>query len=245
MNFRPITRLALLAAVLLGQVANQATADQPKADPAQELATQATGILRKYCHRCHGVQFKVPAYDVLKRDILVAPREGADPYITPGKPEKSELWDRMGSAEPQTGDAMPLSGPKPTDADKDIIKKWIVAGAPFPKATSRTPVRDQDIVKAMVDHLRGLDDGERRFWRYFTLATLYNNPSVRDDELRLARAGRLEAAQQSLPAPQDRRARCSRAWSDNYGRRHPPPGLAGTRCLVGDLAGLSLRPEIQ
>ncbi len=27
-----------------------------------------------------------------------------------------------------------------------------------------------------------------RFWRYFTLATLYNNPSVRDDELRLARA---------------------------------------------------------
>ena len=188
MNFRPITRLALLAAVLLGQVANQATADQPKADPAQELATQATGILRKYCHRCHGVQFKVPAYDVLKRDILVAPREGADPYITPGKPEKSELWDRMGSAEPQTGDAMPLSGPKPTDADKDIIKKWIVAGAPFPKATSRTPVRDQDIVKAMVDHLRGLDDGERRFWRYFTLATLYNNPSVRDDELRLARA---------------------------------------------------------
>ncbi len=188
MNVRPITRLALLAAVLLGQVANQATADQATADPAQELATQATGILRKYCHRCHGVQFKVPAYDVLKRDILVATREGADPYITPGKPEKSELWDRMGSAEPQTGDAMPLSGPKPTDADKDIIKKWIVAGAPFPKATSRTPVRDQDIVKAMVDHLRGLDDGERRFWRYFTLATLYNNPSVRDDELRLARA---------------------------------------------------------
>ena len=188
MNVRPITRLALLAAVLLGQVANQATADQPTADPAQELATQATGILRKYCHRCHGVTFKVPAYDVLKRDILVATREGADPYITPGKPEKSELWDRMGSAEPQTGDAMPLSGPKPTDAEKDIIKKWIVAGAPFPKATSRTPVRDQDIVKAMVDHLRGLDDGERRFWRYFTLATLYNNPSVRDDELRLARA---------------------------------------------------------
>ncbi len=69
MNFRPITRLALLAAVLLGQAANQATAAQPTADPAQELAAQATGILRKYCHRCHGVQFKVPAYDVLKHHI--------------------------------------------------------------------------------------------------------------------------------------------------------------------------------
>jgi Planctomycete cytochrome C len=188
MKLRLIARLVLLAPMLFGQAAYPVAAAEPDADSAQSLATHATGILRKYCHRCHGVQFKVPAYDVLKRDVLIATREGADPYVTPGKPDKSELWDRMGSAEPQTGDAMPPSGPKPTDADKEIIRKWIVAGAPFPKATSRTPVRDQDIVKAIVDHLRGLDDGERRFWRYFTLATLYNNPSVRDDELRLARA---------------------------------------------------------
>jgi hypothetical protein len=188
MNFRRMAQLALLASLLLPRGAEQVLAAEPSAQSGQELAARATGILREYCHRCHGVQFKAPAYDVLKREILIAPREGADPYITPGKPEKSELWDRMGSPEPQTGDSMPPSGRKPSDADKEIIKKWIVAGAPFPKATSRTPVRDHDLVKAMVDHLRGLDDGERRFWRYITLASLHNNPSIRDDELRLARA---------------------------------------------------------
>jgi hypothetical protein len=188
MNRRSISHLAFLAALFFGQQDQGARSAEPPPDSGQELASQATEVLRKFCYRCHGVQFKVPAYNVLKREILVAPREGSDPYVTPGKLEKSELWDRMGSAEPQTGDAMPPSGPKPTAADKEIIKKWIVAGAPFPKATSRTPVRDQDIVKAIVAHQGGLDDGERKFWRYFTLATLYNNTSVRDDELRLARA---------------------------------------------------------
>ncbi len=180
--------LALVAVLCVSLVARAADGADPAAEPSQTLATEATAILRKYCYRCHGVQFKVPGYDVLKREILIAARKDGDPYITPGNPEKSELWDRMGLAEPQTGDAMPPSKPKPTGAEKATIKQWIVAGAPFPKATDRPPVRDREILKAIVDHLSSLDDGERKFWRYFTLATLHNNPSIRDDELRLARA---------------------------------------------------------
>ena len=179
--------LALVMVLCVSPAATAAEGADPGAEPGQTLATEATAILRKYCYRCHGVQFKVPVYDVLKRDTLIASRADGDPYITPGKPEKSEMWDRMGLAQPQTGDAMPPSGPKPTDAEKATIKKWIIAGAPFPRATDRVPVRDREILKAIVDHLSSLDDGERKFWRYFTLATLHNNPSVRDDELRLAR----------------------------------------------------------
>jgi serine/threonine-protein kinase len=188
MKSRICSRFVALASLVLAIfAASPGTALGAENGPDQKLAAEATGILRKYCHRCHGVQFKVPVYDVMRRDILVAARNGADPYVTPGSPEKSELWDRMGSASPQSGDAMPPGDPKPTAAEKDAIKKWISAGAPFPVASARTPVGDREIIKAMLAHQKSLKEGERKFWRYFTLTTLYNNLSIRDDELRLAR----------------------------------------------------------
>jgi len=168
----------------------QAWADGPEA--GLDLAVKATGVLRKYCYRCHGEEFKVPEYNVLDRQSLIRERGDADDryvYITPGKPDTSRLWDRIGHEQPETGERMPPSGPKPSTSEIDSIKQWITAGAPFPVDTARKLVSDQEVIQAIVDHLRSLDDpGERKRWRYFTLATLHNNPKVRNDELNLARA---------------------------------------------------------
>ena len=74
-----------------------AAASRP-ADPEPKLAEAAYAILNRYCHRCHGVRFEVPGYNVLDRDVLVAKRgEGENPYVVPGKPDESELWSRLGS----------------------------------------------------------------------------------------------------------------------------------------------------
>jgi serine/threonine-protein kinase len=166
-------------------------AADPRAD--QQLATKATAVLRKYCYRCHGEEFKVPEYNVLDREGLTKRRgEQGDRYVyvAPGNPDNSRLWDKISRDEPESGgDRMPPSGPKPSTSEIDTVKEWIKAGAPFPLDIARKPVSDQEVLKAVVDHLRSFDDrAERKRWRYFTLATLHNNPKVREDQLNLARA---------------------------------------------------------
>src|SRR4051812_1338824 len=147
------------------------------------LAGQAHTILKKYCYRCHGVRFEVPGYNVLDRDILVARRgEGEQPYIVPGKPDESEVWNRVAVEK----DMPPEKSPQPSAVDRDILKRWIAAGAPFPRPETARPVKGAGVVLAAIrDHLRGTRPVDRPFQRYFSLAELWNNPSLGDEELRL------------------------------------------------------------
>jgi len=179
MNLRLAIKTLEMIALAIGLVAGPgATSDAADRD----LATSAVGILRKHCHRCHGLEFKVPGYDVLNRARLVAARDDENPYISPGKLDESELWARF--------DEMPPKGPKPTAAERSVIKDWILAGAPFPVvAVTRDFVDDQAVQTAIRDHLRAQDRSDRPYQRYFTLANLHNNRKVSDEELCLARAG--------------------------------------------------------
>lgn len=171
--------LVLAAVLTTGLAPTHSTAAE--SGPAT-LAEQAVGVLRRYCYRCHGREFKVEGYDVLDRKVLVAKRADADPYLTPNDPDSSELWNRF--------DEMPPKGPKPSAQEKEIIRRWIVAGAPFPAAEASRPfVADADVLGALRDHLRKLDRADRPFARYFTLTTLHNNAKISAEELRLARAG--------------------------------------------------------
>jgi serine/threonine-protein kinase len=168
-----------ILALAIGLVAGKGPA--ASADEGN-LAASAVGILRKYCYRCHGLEFKVPGYDVLNRTRLVAARDGENPYISPGKLGESELWARF--------DEMPPKGPKPTAAERSVIKDWILAGAPFPViSATREFVDDKAVQTAIRDHLRTQDRFDRPYQRYFTIANLHNNPKISDEELGLARAG--------------------------------------------------------
>lgn len=174
-----IRRLALLLTVLLMPMA-------ASADEDGTLADQARAVLKQYCHRCHGAEFQVPRFDVLDRDILTAAPAGKKkkPYVVPGKPDDSFLWQRAG-----VDQDMPPEDPTPTDAERAILRRWIEAGAPMAVLAEARPfVGEAEILAALRDDLSKAPSESRPFFRYFTLANLHNNRKVPDDDVRLARA---------------------------------------------------------
>jgi serine/threonine-protein kinase len=157
----------------------------PKTGSDEELAREGIGILKRYCYRCHGVEFKVPRFNILDRAVLTARRaRGKSPYVVPGSPGQSVLWQRVGVE----GD-MPPSGAEPTNEDKVVLRRWIEAGAPFPGRPARPFLGEKDILVAVRAHLRQTPAEDRPYQRYFTLTHLSNNHRhVSADELRLYRA---------------------------------------------------------
>jgi serine/threonine-protein kinase len=165
-----------------------APAPAPAPESAPALAQHARAILKTYCYRCHGVRFEVPGYDVLDRDVLVARRGEDEPtYVVPGQPAASYLWERVGVDR----DMPPWGqGPKPSDAERVVIARWIEAGASFPQVAPAVRPRwtEREVLAAIVDHLRQAHPGDRPYLRYFTFHNLYDNPRVDDAGLGLARA---------------------------------------------------------
>jgi mono/diheme cytochrome c family protein len=181
---RPRKRPLLIAMfVLLLDLSGGAKAARAFADGSDAtLAERAVDILRQHCYRCHGREYKVEGYNILDRAVLLAGRGEDPPYLTPGKPDESELWLRF--------DEMPPKGARPSPEEREVILRWIEAKAPFPAATEpRVFIKELAVLDAIRNHLRGQDRADRPFIRYFTLTTLHNNPKVNDEELRLARAG--------------------------------------------------------
>ncbi len=173
------------AAVVLGSFASFAAGNDH--DPA----AQGYDFLKKYCYRCHGVSFEVPRYNVLDRDLLVAPRGDARrprlSYIKPGDPTASLIWKRVAISADMPPDD---DNPRPTDAEKTALKHWIESGAPFPlpERVSRNFLTEVDVLRSVRDDLRKARNEDRPFFRYFTLANLSNNRSVQPDDLKLALA---------------------------------------------------------
>jgi serine/threonine-protein kinase len=160
-------------------------------DKAQ-LAAQARRVLEIYCHRCHKGEGSESGSDAdfLKRADLVAPREGEKPFVSPGKPQESFLFERMAVRRKGKGDMPPAGIPdRPSDADRAIVKKWIQAEAPdFPQEQARPVVGLAAVLTAIRDDLIKAKPRERPHLRYFTLTHLHNNPAVRASHLRLVRA---------------------------------------------------------
>ena len=83
-----------------------------------ELAQQGYAVLKKYCYRCHGIDFKVPGMNVLDLDTLTVDRKDADRYLVIGKPDESYLWQRVGV----DNDMPPEDAPdQPTAAEKELL----------------------------------------------------------------------------------------------------------------------------
>jgi serine/threonine-protein kinase len=156
-------------------------------DPA--LAVQARGFLKTYCYDCHGGANDVgEELNVLDLDVLVrVPEEKAkQPYVVPGKPGESLVWEYAGVGPKYR---MPKkNAPQPTPEERQVLERWIAAGAEFPRAVERHAVAGKAVAAAIHDHLTHLSPADRPFQRYITLDHLNNDPTVADDTLRLHRA---------------------------------------------------------
>jgi hypothetical protein len=123
----PPTLLAAVAMVLAG----------PNADAAPvNFARDVRPVLAKNCFPCHGpddAQRKA-GLRLDRRDAAIAARKRGEPAIVPGKPEASELIQRVTSTE--ESEVMPpaKSGSgRLSAADVALLTRWIAQGAAYPQ----------------------------------------------------------------------------------------------------------------
>ena len=185
-----LTRLLFLSLMILAAtIAHPARAQDANA----KLAENAQAFLRKYCYDCHGGPNDqgTRLTNVLDPGVLLAKPENTKKrrFVLAGDPKNSDVWLRAGKAPYR----MPPDDAErqPSDDERKVLEQWIQAGAPFAKATGRTPafIDDSAALTAIRDYLRDkVQAADRPFQRYLTLVNLYNNQSVTDESIRSHRA---------------------------------------------------------
>jgi hypothetical protein len=113
------TRFAcvLIAVALAGCGTTPDSRPQTFAYITLEVLTPACALVA-----CHSTSTRVAGYAF---DTLAASRESLRALVTPGQPERSELYTIIAT----TREVMPPDAPLATE-DIDLIRSWILAGAP-------------------------------------------------------------------------------------------------------------------
>ena len=98
-------------------------AEKQAAEPALTFERDVRPILKANCFQCHGEEVELEGgLDLrLRRLMVVGGKSG--PAIVPGQAEKSRLLERLRKKE------MPPGEVKLTEAQAEIIERWIEQGA--------------------------------------------------------------------------------------------------------------------
>lgn len=186
--------LACVIALSLGAMRGLAQ-DTRKASPSPstlaasnvpvDFTREARPILAAHCFKCHGMDegARKAKLRLDDREVATHPAKSGDIAIVPGKPDQSELVQRIYAT---NDDIMPPPGAKNplTDAERDTLKRWITQGAKYephwafiaPKQDPLPEIRDKQWPRNPID--------------YFVLAHLEKeglHPSPQADKYVLAR----------------------------------------------------------
>ena len=98
-------------------------------------------ILASHCFKCHGPDDAAREADLRfdQRDVAIAPAASGAVAIVPGKPDESELVKRITSADHDTLMPPPAANKPLSEAQKQILRDWIAAGATYDSHWSFTP----------------------------------------------------------------------------------------------------------
>ena len=141
--------LCLVAALAIGSQARAA-------EEAVSFSLQVLPILSDRCFHCHGPD-ENDRKAGLRLDLESIAKEAFDgsAAVMPGSLERSEVWQRITSDKKSKVMPPPDSHRKPlTEAERDILKRWILSGAKWGKHWSfEKPVRPAvpDIDKHPID----------------------------------------------------------------------------------------------
>ena len=130
--FGILSRVPVLSALLL---LNPVIAAENVRTQAQspDFNSEVRPVLAKYCFKCHGPDDKSRKASMRLdgRTQALLPAKSGDLPIVPGQPDKSAVVKRIFSSDDE--EVMPPSATKTklTDAQKDILKRWIAAGAEY------------------------------------------------------------------------------------------------------------------
>lgn len=117
-------------------------------------------ILSNKCFRCHGFDEKSRKGDLRldQRDEAVASREGRRAII-PGKPQESEVMQRITTADSDDLMPPPDSNLSLSDEEKHALRRWITEGAEYeahwslipPRSAEPPPVQRTDWLRNEID----------------------------------------------------------------------------------------------
>ncbi|MFN9717675.1 MAG: c-type cytochrome domain-containing protein [Planctomycetota bacterium] len=165
-------------------------ADEPGADPA--LAEKAYNVLKERCARCHGGSAVQAGIDVLSLENLTlerGPSGGTFYFVKPGDVTSSQLVDAVEGGEESY---MPKAGSPEakamTQEEKDLIREWVAAGAPFPRRRDVPFVSQKQVLTSVRDYLLKVKSDDRRYQRFYSFAHLVNNESLTVLDLRMYKA---------------------------------------------------------
>ena len=96
---------------------------------AIDFAKDIQPIFARHCYECHGPQKQKGDLRLDERSSVL--RTGAHAVITPGKPEKSELYRRV-TLPKGDEEIMPNRGEPLSKQETELIRGWIASGAVWP-----------------------------------------------------------------------------------------------------------------
>ncbi len=127
--------VALLAFAVLSNAAN--------AEDAIQFNRDVRPILSATCFRCHGFDEKARQAN-LRLDTaagaLQPHGENTSPAIVPGKPDESQLWQRILSTDSDLVMPPPDANRQLSAEEKEVIRKWIEQGATYQNHWSFEPI---------------------------------------------------------------------------------------------------------
>jgi hypothetical protein len=132
-----ISIIALIfgAPLALGQGPASATTDRQRV----EFIRDVLPILRERCHKCHGGVHREADLSLLAPDSAFAALPSGARAIVPNDPESSELVRRVTAT--SEDERMPPTGDRLTDAEVEVLRRWIAGGAKWEKHWSYRPLQ--------------------------------------------------------------------------------------------------------
>ena len=159
---------ALAAVVALTVATASATAQEPKPDappPAAapvDFVRDIAPILVARCIECHGPKEQKGDLRLDARGHLFPAGDEAEWSVAPGKPDDSELLNRLGLP-PDDDDIMPAKGEPLSKAQQELFRRWIAEGASWPEAGDTFVAAElaAQVLPKITFALPALDDTER------------------------------------------------------------------------------------
>ena len=153
----------------------QVLAEEAQKPPEIQFNRDIRPILSDNCFACHGPDAKHREGKLRLDDRDAALSAGV---IQPGKPEESEMMARIHSQDPVERMPPEKSNKKLTDAQKELLNRWIAQGAAYQKHWAYEP----PVKPAVPKGENGLDFLVRK-----RLAAVGLNPSPQADKRTLMR----------------------------------------------------------
>ncbi|HEY0655528.1 MAG TPA: DUF1553 domain-containing protein [Chryseosolibacter sp.] len=125
-----------------------------------DFSADVKPILNKRCISCHGGVKKNGGFSVLFRHEAIDTTESGKPSIVPGHPELSEMIRRINSDDPEY--RMPLKEEPLTNAEIEILTRWIEEGANWGDHWAYQPPKPSEI-PAETRLLSGFVGGEENW----------------------------------------------------------------------------------